>query len=358
VAATFASSASTPANDMRVLVTGGTGYVGAHTVQALLAAGHTPRLLVRNTARLATTVGALGVDLDALEIAPGDMTDKATVATAVAGVAAVIHSAAVVAALNRSDAKATVKTNVNGTKNVIDAALAAGCDPVVHVSSVAALFTPAAPLITADLAPATHADSPYTRSKALAEQFARQRQSEGAPVTIVYPGGVSGPAAGEAFGDVAEGMISMLKPGLVPLKDGAVGVIDVRDLALVLVATLTPGLGPRRFIAGGDLVDMQEVGRLMRELTGRKMPVLPLPGLLFRGLGRAIDLIRKVVPFDTVYTAEAMDLLTHARPTDDSAVHQQLGVDYRPTSETFGAMIRALYDAGRLSAKDVGTIAT
>ena len=182
---------------MRVLVTGGTGYVGAFTVQALLAAGHTPRLLVRNPDRLKTTVATLGVDLDDLEIANGDMTDEASVVAALDGVDAVIHCAAVVAALNRSDAQATIDTNVRGTMNVINSALAAGCDPVIHTSSIAALFSPSEPIITSDMPPATDADSPYTRSKALAEEFVRGLQAAGKPVVIVYPGGVSGPAAGE-----------------------------------------------------------------------------------------------------------------------------------------------------------------
>lgn len=342
---------------MRVLVTGGTGYVGSYAVQALVAAGHTPRLLVRNPDRLDRTLGAIGVDIDALEIAPGDMTDKAAVADAVAGVNTVIHAAAVVAALNRADAQRCVETNLQGTRTVIDAALGAKCDPVVHISSVAALFTPSAAVITSDLSPATHATSPYTRSKALAEQLARKRQDGGSPVTIVYPGGVSGPAAGDVFGDVAEGFISMLKGGLIPLSGGAFGIIDVRDLAAVLVATLTPGLGPRRFVAGGELLDMTEVATLLRTLTGRRMPVIPTPGMVFRGVGRIADGMRKVMSFDTVYTAEAMDLLTQARPTDDSAVHDALGVSYRPPIETIEAMVRALYDAGRLSAKQIGILA-
>jgi nucleoside-diphosphate-sugar epimerase len=343
---------------MRVLVTGGTGYVGAFTVQALLAAGHAPRLLVRNPDRLKTTVATLGVDLDDLEIATGDMTDEASVVTALDGVDAVIHCAAVVAALNRSDAQATVDTNVHGTMNVINSALAAGCDPVIHTSSIAALFSPSEPIINSDMPPATDADSPYTRSKALAEEFVRGLQAAGKPVVIVYPGGVSGPAAGESCGDVAEGFVSMLKPGLVPLTGGAFTIIDVRDLAKVMVAALDPKKGPRRFMAGGTLVDMQEIGRLLRTTTGRRIPVLPLPGILFRTLGRVTDIARKMVPFDTVYTAEAMDLLTLARATDDSAVREQLGITYRPPIETVREMVQALYASGRLTAKQVGKVAT
>lgn len=342
---------------MRVLVTGGTGYVGAFTVQALLAAGHTPRLLVRNPQRVATTVGTLGVDLDALEIAKGDMTDEASVTAALADIDAVIHCAASVATLNRSEASAAIDTNVRGTQTVIDAALAAGCDPVIHTSSIAALYDPAHPVIHSDLPPATNAASPYTRSKALAEEFVREKQAAGAPVVTIYPGGVSGPAAGENVGDVAEGFVSMLKSGVVPLSGGAFTIIDVRDLAEVIVRALQPKQGPRRFMVGGTFVDMHEVGRMLRATTGRRMPVLPLPGVVFRTLGRVTDVVRKVVPFDTVFTAEAMDLLTLARPTDDSAVHIDLGVTYRPPTETAEEMVRALYDNGRVTAKQAGKAA-
>src|ERR1700733_1912421 len=102
---------------MRVLVTGATGYVGAFTVKALLAAGHKPRVLVRNPDRLAGTIGTIGVAIDALDVATGDMTDEASVIAAIEGMEAVIHCAAVVAALNRADAAGTITSNVSGTKN-------------------------------------------------------------------------------------------------------------------------------------------------------------------------------------------------------------------------------------------------
>ena len=342
---------------MRVAVTGGTGYVGAFTIRALIDAGHTPRLLVRNRDRLTGSVGALGVDVDSLDVVTGDMTDDGAVKELVAGCDAAIHAAAVVAALNRSDAQRTIDTNVNGTRTVVDAALAAGCDPVVHVSSVAALFRPAEPFVHADLPPATEARSPYTRSKALAEALVRERQARGAPVVVVYPGGITGPGTRDAYGEVAQGFVSMLKTGFLALDDGGIAIIDVRDVAAILVATLQPGLGPRRFVAGGGLVTLPEVGAIIRRLTGRRFPVLPTPGAVFRGLGHVTDAVRRVVPFDTVFTAEAMDLLTLARPTDDSAVHEQLGVRYRDPAETIEASLRALHAGGVLRAKHVGRLA-
>lgn len=343
---------------MRVMITGGTGFLGAHTTAALIAAGHEPRLLVRNADRVAANIGPLGVETDALDLVIGDMTDADAVGRAATGVDAVIHAAAMVTPLNRSNPQRTIDTNVAGTRTVVDAALAAGCARVVHVSSVAALFDPSVPLVHADLPPVTTAASPYTRSKALADALVREHQQAGQPATIVYPGGVMGPPAGAAFGEVAEGFVSMLKSGFVALNDGGVGIIDVRDVAAVLVAALDAGPGPQRFMAGGQLVALPEIGAILRRLTGRRMPVLPTPGVVFRGLGHVMDGVRRAVPFDTVFTAEAMELLTLARPTDDSAVHEQLGVTYREPTEAVRATLFGLYAAGRLSDRQAGAIAS
>jgi dihydroflavonol-4-reductase len=343
---------------MRVALTGGTGYVGTFAAKALLDAGHQPRLLVRDPAKLATKLAALDVDASTLDVVVGDMTDRAVIERLVAGCDAAIHAAASVEVLNRSDAKRTIETNVGGTRNVVEAALAAGCDPVVHVSSVAVFGTrPTAPVITADLEPAVATDNPYGRSKALAEQFARERQAAGEPVVIVYPGGVTGPGVAGSYGELAQGFVSMLKAGALVTGDGGFGVIDVRDLAAVLVAILEPGRGPRRFMAGGVPMRLPEVARVIRDVTGRRFPVLPIPGAVFRGLGQVTDGVRRLVPFETVFTAEAMETLTLARPTDDSAVHEELGVDYRDPAETIEASLRALHAGGALEARHVGVLA-
>ena len=341
---------------MHVALTGGTGYVGAFATKALLDAGHRPRLLVRDRDKLTRKLGAIGIDFADVDVVVGDMTDAAAVADLVTGTDAAIHAAAVVAALDRSNAERTIDINVGGTRTVIDAALAAGCDPVVHVSSVA-VFHPDVPVITSDLAPSTGGTNPYGRSKALAEELARQRQADGAPVVIVYPGGVTGPSAGDSYGEVAEGFVSMLKSGCLVTNAGGITVIDVRDLAAVLVAVLEPDRGPRRYMVGGQLVRLPELGVVIRQLTGRRFPVLPIPGAAFRGLGHVTDALRRVVPFETVFTAEAMQSLTLAKPTDDTAVRTDLGISYRDPAETVEASLRALRSGGLLTAKHVGTLA-
>jgi len=343
---------------LRVLLTGGSGYIGSFTTGALLEAGHVPRLLVRDRGRLNAKLATLSIAIDQVEAVVGDMTDAAAVTEAAAGCDAAIHAAAAVEIFNKGDAERTVQVNVGGTRNVIDAALAAGCDPVVHVSSIAVFGTSGPSVITTDLPPATDADNPYARAKALTEEFARERQADGKPVVIVYPTGVTGPAAGDSYGELAMGFVSMLKSGCLVTNAGGFVIVDVRDVAAGLVAALQPGRGPRRFIFGSRMCWLPEVGALIRELTGRRFPVLPIPGSVFRGLGQTTDVIRRIVPFETVFTGEAMATLTLARPIDDAGVHDDLGLDYRDVATTVEASLRALHAGGLLSARQVGRLAT
>jgi nucleoside-diphosphate-sugar epimerase len=286
------------------------------------------------------------------------MTDRDAVVKAADGTEAAIHAAAVVAALDRHQANQAIESNVRGTQVVVESALDAGCRSVVYVSSVAAVFSPDHPVIHAELPPVVNANNPYTRSKALAEQWVRERQAAGDPIAIVYPGGVVGPPVGDVIGDAAEGFATMMRSGFLPLHDGGIGAIDARDLATALIAASGIGMTGRRFMAGGTLTSLDEVAETVRRLTGRRFPVFGVPGSAFRAIGHALDGIRRVVPFESIYTAEAMALLTQPRPTDDRALHEDLGVSYRDFAESMEASLRGMYEVGRLTAKQVGRLAT
>ena len=103
---------------------------------------------------------------------------------------------------------------------------------------------------------------------------------------------------------------------------------------------------------------MPEYAALLGEVTGRSFPVVPTPAAAMRGLGRALDAVTRVVPFDTIFTEEAMSILTQWVPSDDRLVETELGVTLRPAAESVDAAIRGLYDAGRVSARLVGSVAT
>ena len=118
---------------MRVLVTGGTGFVGGWSAKAIADAGHSVRFLVRNPDRLQTSVAKLGVDVS--DHAVGDITDRDSVLRALEGCDAVLHSAALVAT-DPSQTAQMMSTNMDGARNVLGGAAELGLDPIIHVSSI------------------------------------------------------------------------------------------------------------------------------------------------------------------------------------------------------------------------------
>ena len=119
---------------------------------------------------------------------------------------------------SRRDADAVLAINPAAARNVIDAAIAQGLDPIVHVSSVTALFTPGAGPVHPDL-PVARLSQCVRAVEGLAEEHARRRQAEGASVVITYPAGVTGPPAGPVTGAVADSIGTILRTGAMPLAD-------------------------------------------------------------------------------------------------------------------------------------------
>src|SRR5690606_25530798 len=118
-----------------------------------------------------------------------------------------------------------LEQNVTGTRNVVGHAVAAGCDPVVHLSTVAVFVPPDGPVITTESRLASPRND-YGRSKVIAERELRERQDAGEPITIVYPGGVLGPDQPQLDATL-EGIAGARRQGW-PLAPGGVCLIDVR----------------------------------------------------------------------------------------------------------------------------------
>lgn len=335
---------------MRVLITGGTGFVGAWTAKAVADAGHQVRFLVRNAARLDSSAVMLGVDTS--DHVTGDITDKASVMRALEGCDAVIHCAAVVATDPRR-ASEMLETNLEGAHNVLGGAVEVGLDKIIHVSSITALFTPNLKVMAADL-PIVGGTDAYGRSKAAVERYARGLQDDGAPVIISYPGMVLGPGAGEQFGEVADGVEKILRMRMVPGSGASWLVIDVRDLAAIHAKVLTDVDAPRRYMAGGIHVDAAALRSIFTRTTGRRMLHVPVPGVALRMVGSAVDAICRVTPITSVMTRAAMDYYTRMPASDDRPVHAELGIDYRDLDVTFADCIADLHRRGRITAKQAG----
>lgn len=325
---------------MRVLLTGGTGFVGAWTAYALAEEGHAVRFLVRDPGRLPRSAGVLGVDTT--DHVLGDVADPEAVRRALQGCDAVVHCAAVVA-IGPGAAERMAHTNEGGARAVLGQAAELGLDPIVHVSSIAAVFAPDLELLTADLPVAEGLDD-YGRSKAAVERYARGLQEAGAPVQITYPGMVVGPPAGEMTGEAVDGVRAAVRMRTIPGTAAAWTICDVRDLGRVHAALVQPGRPPGRWAAGGIRLTVPQIAQALQAAAGRRVVPLPVPDSAMRLLGRSLDAAR----IRTRITGPAMEYYTRMPESDNEPLARELGVSFRDPFETLADTVQGLRRLGRL----------
>jgi dihydroflavonol-4-reductase len=253
------------------LVTGGTGFVGSAVARALLRAGHPVRVLARPSSDRRNLA-----DLS-VEIAVGAMEDAASLARAVAGCRYLFHVAADYR-LWVPDPTAMYRANVDGTRELMTAALAAGVERVVYTSSVATLGL--VPGGSADETTPSRLDDmigPYKRSKFQAEDVVRGLITERRlpaiivnPSTPVGPGDVKPTPTGRLILEAARGRM----PGYV---DTGLNVLHVDDVAAgELLAAEHGGIG-ERYILGGDNMSLAEILTEVAHAAGRRPPRLRVP---------------------------------------------------------------------------------
>ncbi len=324
---------------MRVLVTGATGFIGFHTVLALLDAGHTVRFGARSQRKLRRLYEPLGIDTS--DAALGEITDRALIDRALEDCDGVVHTAAMVS-LDASKADLMYHTNVIGTERVIGGAVQRGIESIVHVSSAAALFRRGADVMDEN-APVAQSDSAYGRSKAESERYVRALMDDGAPIAVTYPASVIGPRD-PAMSEGNQGLALLFNAGMVITSSG-MQIIDVRDLAAAHVALLEQGRRGRYLVAG-HYRSWQELAPLLERVTGRRLRRIPAPGWLVRGLGAAVDLVANVVPLETPLTREGAIYGTCWVYADDRKLRRELQMQYRPLEDTLADTVRWLAEEG------------
>ncbi|WP_426625167.1 SDR family oxidoreductase [Leifsonia sp. McL0607] len=268
----------------RVLVTGGSGFVGAHCVLALLEAGYEVRTTIRSPQRAADVRAQLAAGGspdagDRLEFAVADLLDDAGWPEAVAGCRFVLHVASPFPMTEPKDQDELVRPAREGALRVLRAARDAGVERVVLTSSFAAIGYGHAPTDR----PFTEVDwteldsgrpiSAYVRSKTLAEQaawaFIREEGGD-LQLATVNPVGILGPVLGPDYSSSVE-LVKLVREGRLPrLPDVYFGVVDVRDVAgLHLLAMIRPEAAGERFLAtAGDALSASELALLIRGHLG------------------------------------------------------------------------------------------
>jgi dihydroflavonol-4-reductase len=255
---------------LKALVTGATGFVGAHVVRTLAEAGHSARALHRKSSKLDALAGL------EYESALGDVTDLDALRAACAGCDWVFHVAAV-ADYWRADHTHMFEVNVEGTRKVLQAARETGVRRVVFTSSAAAVgFINDRPANENDAFNLPPDRFPYGYSKALAEGVAREAVQAGQEVVIVNPVVVMGPGDLNVISGDFVLKIRRLQ-WTVPVPPGGVAVVDVRDVARMHLAAAERGRVGERYILGTANYKYAAWFALVAEAVGATRPRIPMP---------------------------------------------------------------------------------
>ena len=251
------------------LVTGATGLVGSHVTRLLVERGDRVRVTVR-TGSILDQIEDLGI-----EMARCDILDRQAVRRAMRGVTRVFHVAGLTSL--RAGADALYRVNVDGTRIVLEEALRAGAERVVHTSSVAAIG-PATRGATADerqVFRAGHHGLPYINSKHAAENEALRVAAHGLPVVIVNPGFVFG--RGDLHRSSTEIVRRFLRRQIPAYVDGALNIVDVRDVARGHLAADERGEPGERYILGNRNYTLDRLFADLGRVSGVEPPSLKLP---------------------------------------------------------------------------------
>jgi dihydroflavonol-4-reductase len=267
---------------MTTLVTGATGLVGSHVTRMLVARGDGVRVLVRERSPLD--------ELDGLEVelAYGDVLDRASVRRAMRGVQRLFHIAGITSL--RASADRVFAVNVGGTRIVLEEALREGVARAVHTSSVAAVG-PAARGSTADEDQVFRAGRyglPYVNAKHEAELEAMRLAAHGLPVVIVNPAHVFG--AGDRHRSSTELVRRFLRRSIPAYVDGALNIVDAEDVAQGHLLADERGEVGERYILGNRNFTLDRLFADLARLSGVEPPALKLPLAAALALARAAEL--------------------------------------------------------------------
>ncbi|HVC01687.1 MAG TPA: hopanoid-associated sugar epimerase [Steroidobacteraceae bacterium] len=309
---------------MKAFLTGATGFVGAAVGRVLLQGGWQVRALVRPAADRWNLR-----DL-AVEPVEGDLGDAASLRKAIEGCEAVFHVAADYR-LGARDPAALYRTNVDGTRNVLDAARAAGVTRVVHTSSVATIGIPADGTPGDERTPVSLAAmiGHYKRSKFLAEQVALDFARGGLPVVIVNPSTPVGPGdvkptpTGQIVLDAARGRM----PAYV---DTGLNVVHVDDVAAGHLAAYERGRPGERYILGGENLSLKEIIGAIAALVGRPAPRIRLPYAAVLPIAYAAEAIAALTGRSGRITLEGVRLSRKRMYFSSDKAARELGYRWRP----------------------------
>jgi dihydroflavonol-4-reductase len=309
-----------------VLVTGASGFLGSAIASALRAHGHGVRVLARPSSPR--------TNLNAADfVCEGDLRDRASLAAALKGARHLFHAAADYRLWARNPEEIQ-RSNVEGTRLIMEEALSAGVERIVYTSSVATLKLTDGVVSTEDNPLADgEGIGAYKRSKVAAERLVEAMiQRDGLPAVIVNPSTPIGPRdvrptpTGRIIVEAASGRM----PAFV---DTGLNLAHVDDVAAGHIAALERGRIGERYILGSDNVFLADMLADIARLVGRRPPTVKLPRTMLYPIAYGAEVLARLRGVEPFITSDGLRMARHHMFFDDSKARRELGYVSRPYRE-------------------------
>lgn len=323
---------------MTALVTGGTGFVGSHVARLLVNNGIPVRALARKGSRLDNLVE---LELQQrLKIVTGDLRNPESLRTAMEGCDTLYHVAADYRLWSRNPDE-LFKSNVEGTRAILQAASDAGIRKIVYTSTVGALGIPHDGSPGSEDTPVSESDmiGHYKRSKFLAEREAQIFADSGLPVVIVNP---STPVGENDIKPTPTGkiIVDFLNGKIPAYVDTGLNLVDVHDVAQGILLAAERGTPGERYILGNQNMTLKEMLETLAKLTGRRAPAIRLPYFVaWAAVGIENIIVDRVFGKEPAHPFEGVKMARHQMFFDASKAVRVLGM---PQSSVEDALKRAV----------------
>ena len=300
-----------------ILVTGGTGFIGSHLVDTLIARGEKVRALVRKTSNVSHLR-----EIDT-ELVIGDLRKPEFLDQAMEGCDVVFHIAA---APDTAPEKVAHSTNYIGTMNILEAASKRRVQRFIHCSSVAVMgFSDMSPLDESSSYSPSHY-SPYSITKCEAEKIALEYYKKGLPVAVVRPAQVYGPrdmgTMGLAFKQIQQGFFPLMEGGKALLQP-----IYVQDLvdAMILAEKTDKALGQVYNIAGEEIMTFEHLFSIIADTLGVDPPRRKMSRRIAWTLGYLLEIKSRIFGGKVLFTRYRVQCATRNMIYDISKAREELG---------------------------------